>query len=249
MRHLPLALTGALVLAAAVAVAITASAHGGPPVELQDMQVTIRVLPDGSLDITERVEVSAEQGGRAYWPLGGRRADAVSGVVVVTTNPVEVRASVEVEGAKVGWLVPAGVSAVTLRYQVAAVVRAVDGRSQLRWDALPFDRDEIIGIAKVIVQLPQAYDPATLATDLDTAPVNDNTQHRVLNSRTLYYEGRTLAPGTTLTIIGRWPGDGMAPAGLNARQLRLIQPLAIALASLLALWALVGRRRSMKHEV
>ncbi len=229
--------------------AVSASAHGGPPVELEDVQVTIRVSDDGSLDVTERVQVRADQPGSVRWPVGGRRASDVSGLAVASSSPGIQRERVEFDGPLAGWLVPAGVSAVALRYQVTAVARSVDGRTQLRWDAVPPDRDEVIGIAKVIVQLPQAYDPAALATDLDTAPANTNTQHRVLNSRTLYYEGRTLAPGTTMTIIGHWPASGANRLTLSVRQWSLVQPLAVALMALLAVWWGYRSRRSKKQGV
>lgn len=248
MHYLRSMLVGGLALALALTPTV-ALAHGGPPVELEDVQVTIRVLTNGDLDVTERVQARADQPGSVRWPVGGRRAGDVSGLAVASASPGSLREGVEFDGPVAGWLVPAGVSVLALRYQVAAVARTVGGRSQLRWDAVPFDRDEVIGIAKVIVQLPQAYDPAELATDLDTAPANTNTQHRVLNSRTLYYEGRQLAAGTTLTMVAGWPGDGRVSINFSAKQLQLIQPLAIALASLLVLWAWHRRRRRRKHGV
>ena len=247
MRTWPRVIIPAVALA--LGLAGVAQAHGGPPVNLEDVQVTIRVLTNGDLDVTERVQVRADQPGSVRWPVGGRRASDVSGLSVVSATPATVRDGVEVDGFEVGWLVPAGVSAVTVRYRVDHVITIAEGRSQLRWDAVPWDRDEVIGIAKVIVQLPQAYDPAELATDLDTAPANTNTQHRVLNSRTLYYEGRTLAPGTTLTIIGRWPASGANRLALSVRQWSLVQPLAVALLALLAAWWGYRGRRSMKHAV
>lgn len=234
---------GGMVLVAAP----SAYAHGGPPVQLQDVQVTIRVLPNGDLDITERVQANAAEASSVYWPVGGKLAGEVSGVMVVSASSPEVRNSVEVDQSDVGWLVGAGVSTVTLRYRVAGAVNGVDGKAQLRWDAVPVDRDEAIGIAKVMVQLPQVFDRTTLTTDLVTALANDNTQHRVLSGQTMYFEGRDLKPQTTLTVVARWPAAGQSTIRLSTTQLGLIQPLVILLLCALGLWWGYRRRRSKRQ--
>jgi len=89
----------------------------------------------------------------------------------------------------------------TLKYTVKGGLRFYGGDEQIRWEAVFPNRDVAVRSSTVTIHLPADYSANELKITYDGAPA----ETRIVDPRTVIFEGHDIAPGEKLEVVVQFP--------------------------------------------
>ena len=173
--------------------------------------VDIYVNPDSTVKVEEHQTFNFEGDySYAYRDLIYKDLDYISNIQVrddTLGNYPELSIDSSSNSQKVTWYFAAKDEerTFTLSYLMHGVVTYQKSWDELYFNAIFSDRSVEVQEAEVYLHLPQESDVSNLKTALYTAAENED--YGVLDNKTVFYKGQTLAPYTDFTIVASWPKE------------------------------------------